>query len=370
MSDIHVNIISFNIPYPPDYGGLIDVFYKIKALHAAGIKIHLHCFEYGRNKYRELEVLCEEVIYYKRKPMWKGFFSDKPFIVSSRNNKKLKENLKANNYAIIFEGLHCCYYLDDPAFKYRKKIVRMHNDEAGYYLNLARNEKNILKKIYFYEEYRRLYKYEKVLQYADHILCISHQEAEEYKKKFKHADYLAPFHGNSKVTSVSGKGNYVLYHGNLSVNENEMAALFLTEDVFNDLPYSLFIAGKDPADSLIDEIKHPGVKLFTNPSVPELHELMQNAHLHILPAFTETGIKLKLLQSLFKGRFCIVNSAMVNNTGLEKYCFVADDAEQMKAAIHTTFEKEFSDTDLLFRKNIETEFSDTAEIQKLIALLR
>ncbi|MBC8045656.1 MAG: mannosyltransferase, partial [Fimbriimonadaceae bacterium] len=85
---------------------------------------------------------------------------------------------------------------------------------------------------------------------------------------------------------------------------------------------------------------------------------------------TETGIKLKLLQALFKGRFCIVNSAMVNNTGLEKYCIVADDAEQMKAAIHKTFKKEFSDADLLFRKNIEKEFSDISEIKKLITLLQ
>jgi len=31
-----LHIISFNIPYPPDYGGVMDVFYKIKALHDLG----------------------------------------------------------------------------------------------------------------------------------------------------------------------------------------------------------------------------------------------------------------------------------------------------------------------------------------------
>ena len=35
-----VNIVSFNIPYPPNYGGVIDVFFKIKALSKAG-KINL-----------------------------------------------------------------------------------------------------------------------------------------------------------------------------------------------------------------------------------------------------------------------------------------------------------------------------------------
>ncbi|MCX6283192.1 MAG: mannosyltransferase, partial [Bacteroidetes bacterium] len=41
----HLHIVSFDIPYPPDYGGVIDVYYKIKTLSEAGVKIHLHCFE-------------------------------------------------------------------------------------------------------------------------------------------------------------------------------------------------------------------------------------------------------------------------------------------------------------------------------------
>ena len=39
-----LHIISFDNPYPPVYGGVIDVFYKIKDLHAEGYEIYLHCF--------------------------------------------------------------------------------------------------------------------------------------------------------------------------------------------------------------------------------------------------------------------------------------------------------------------------------------
>ena len=42
------------------------MFYKIKALHELGIKIHLHCFEYGRGQQPELNKYCEEVFYYQR----------------------------------------------------------------------------------------------------------------------------------------------------------------------------------------------------------------------------------------------------------------------------------------------------------------
>ena len=50
MPPLRLHIVSFDIPWPPNYGGIIDVFYKIRALHGAGVQIHLHCFEYQRQQ--------------------------------------------------------------------------------------------------------------------------------------------------------------------------------------------------------------------------------------------------------------------------------------------------------------------------------
>ena len=55
---MQIHIISLNVPYPANYGGVIDVFYKIKSLHEAGVQIHLHCFDYGRGNQPELEKYC------------------------------------------------------------------------------------------------------------------------------------------------------------------------------------------------------------------------------------------------------------------------------------------------------------------------
>ena len=38
-------------------------------MHKLGIKIHLHCFEYGRGQQPELQQYCEEVIYYHRESL-------------------------------------------------------------------------------------------------------------------------------------------------------------------------------------------------------------------------------------------------------------------------------------------------------------
>ncbi len=61
MKNRSINIISFNIPYPPNYGGIIDVYYKLKSLHNLGVKIYLHCFDYGRGIKNELEKICVKV---------------------------------------------------------------------------------------------------------------------------------------------------------------------------------------------------------------------------------------------------------------------------------------------------------------------
>ena len=43
---VKINFISLDIPEPPNYGGAIDIYYKIKALLKLDCKIILHCFQF------------------------------------------------------------------------------------------------------------------------------------------------------------------------------------------------------------------------------------------------------------------------------------------------------------------------------------
>ena len=142
MSELHLHIISFDIPYPANYGGVIDVFYKIRALYEAGVKIHLHCFKYHRQPAAELEKYCCQIHYYPRKTGLLSAISYKPYIVYSRRSKELLYNLCRDNYPILFEGLHSCYYLSHKKLQDRVKIYRESNIEHHYYFHLFRYHKN------------------------------------------------------------------------------------------------------------------------------------------------------------------------------------------------------------------------------------
>ncbi len=137
----YLNIIAFNIPWPANYGGIIDVYYKIKALHQCGVKIILHCFEYERAHSPELEAICEKVFYYKRHTGLRTNITLLPYNVYSRKHPELIANLLKNDYPILFEGLHCCYYINDPRLHNRKKIYREANIEHDYYYHLAQAER-------------------------------------------------------------------------------------------------------------------------------------------------------------------------------------------------------------------------------------
>lgn len=352
-SDKHLHVVSFNVPYPPDYGGVIDVFYKLKSLHSLGIKIHLHCFTYGREESKELADICETVNYYPRKKFYQAIYSSIPYIVGSRQSDELLSNLTADNYPVLFEGLHTCFYLNHPALKDKVKAVRMHNVEWDYYRSLSESESNYLIKFYLDQESKKLKKFEDELKNADKIFAISKADYEYLRQSYEQITYVSAFHNNEEVTSKPGKGDYVLYHGNLSVAENNQAAMFLAKKVAEGMPHKFIFAGKNPTTALKKEIKNiPNIQLIENPPFEKMAELIANAHINLLYTFQQTGIKLKLLNSLYRGRFVIVNSKMVNNTGLENFCYKEDNPKVTQRIITNLMDIDFAEHDIQKRKTL------------------
>ena len=353
MTNIH--LVAFNVPFPANYGGVIDVFYKIKALNSIGIKVHLHCFEYGRNHADELFEICESVQYYKRNTSITQHLTRLPYIVQSRINESLLNNLIKDDFPILFEGLHCCGMLASQQLKTRLKFVRMHNVEWQYYEHLAKKERNIIKQLFFKLEGWKLKRFEKIIQKADVIVTISPNDTTYFQTKYakKQIVYVPAFHPNEHISSKVGQGDYILFHGDLSVMDNEKAALFLIDKVFNDLTIPLVIAGLNPSERLLAKA-NKNVLIKANVSHQTMIDLLQNAQANILISFHAAGMKLKLLNALFQGRFCIVNSFMIENTGMDKYCLIGNEPEILKQHLMNIKELSFNTSQIEKRKQLLT----------------
>jgi hypothetical protein len=348
-----IHIISFDIPFPANYGGVIDVYYKIKALHGAGIRIHLHCFEYNRKPASELEKYCTSVHYYPRNTGLLANISLKPYIVVSRMSTALMENLLKDHHPILFEGLHSCGFIGDKRLKGRFLIYRESNIEHHYYYHLFQAEKSPGKKLFFLAESIRLHLFQKTLRHASVMLTVSKEDTKYLSAHFpgNRVVYLPSFHNHDEVRIIPGRGRYALYQGKLSVPENSTAAEFLIKQVWENSFPELVIAGLDPPEWLVRMAAgRPNIRFVVNPSDEEMLGLIQEAHVNIMVTFQSTGLKLKLLNALFNGRFCLVNPQMVNGTSLDTLCNIAPDHTSLKNELQHLFKQEF-DEDMIKQRN-------------------
>ena len=369
-----LNIVSLNIPWPANYGGVIDIYYKIKALHDYGIKIILHCFEYERPHTKELEEVCEEVYYYRRRTGLLSNFSALPYNVYSRKDKRLINNLLKNDYPILFEGLHTCYYLNDSRLRGRFKIFRECNIEHDYYRETGKAEHNILKKCFFYIEAQRFKQFQKRVVDAELLIAVSKTDTEYLQKEFPQnkVEFIPCFHGNDEITSTAGQSDFLLYHGKLSVKENEKAALYLIDNVFSKLtPYRCVIAGMDPSARLLKTAsRYKNITVEANPTLEQINKRIKTAQINLLVTFQGTGLKLKLLNSLFSGRHVVVNPMMLAGSGLDELCHIADTSKKMIEVCCELMKTPFS-TDILEhrRKLLFPVFSNEYQAGRLIEMI-
>ena len=205
------HVIAFDVPYPPNYGGVIDVFYKLKHLHQAGAIIHLHCYQYGRDEAPELLKYCKTVTYYKRSTKNIALhFSLTPFTVLTRRSKTLEENLLKDNHPILFEVLHTCYLLNDSRFENRIKLYRQSNIEHEYYKQLAQSEKSFLKRLYLQLEAFKLKRFENIVNKATAVLAVNEKDTLYFQNNYPKVKsiFLPSFHNNTEVKSKLGRGEF------------------------------------------------------------------------------------------------------------------------------------------------------------------
>ena len=205
------------------------------------------------------------------------------------------------------------------------------------------------------------------------MLVVSKTDAEYLQERFKTSRviYLPSFHPNDEFSVLPGRGDYALYHGKLSVTENYQAAEYLITKLFAGSNHQLSVAGLEPPDHLQNLIKlHSNIKLIANPDDKTMFGLIQNAQVNILVTFQETGLKLKLLNTLFKGRFCLVNRAMVAGTGLESLCEIAEGATALQEKLAELFTKDFDMSEVNRRREmLAGNYSNTSNAEKLISLI-
>lgn len=366
-----LHIVCLDAPSPPDYGGAIDMYYKIKSLAEIGKKISLHYFNYNPSRDAEgLATDCAEVYTYERKKIYQSLPILQPFIVQSRVNTSLIARLNADEYPILLEGLHCAGLI--PFVNRQERIVlRMHNEEVSYYHHLAKSEPGFLKRKYFEQESRLLNRFQQGMRKEVKLACLSETDMDIFRKSyaFQNCHFIPCFIPWQAVSISAGKSDFCLYHGNMSVSENEEAALWLIKNVFSKLDVPFTIAGKGISKRLTSAAAaFHHIKLINQPKIAMINELVKAAHIHVLPSMNRTGVKLKLLNALLNGRFCITNENGVMGSRITTGLHIANDAKDWIDYIKQTMPKAFEQKEMQAREKVLALYNNRENAFRLNAL--
>ena len=115
---------------------------------------------------------------------------------------------------------------------------------------------------------------------------------------------------------------------------------------------------------------HQNVLIVSNPGGDHLNQLITGAHINLLPTFQATGFKLKLLNALFNGRFCIGTPQLTEGTGLDELCITVENDQQMIEQINKCLSSAFtSEMVEARREKLNENYSNRSAVSKLVDLI-
>ena len=247
-------------------------------------------------------------------------------------------------------------------------MVRTHNIEHDYYRGLIGNAP-ILKRLFFWWESIKLKKYEPILRHATWLLAIKPSDATHFKS-FNQQTIVIPavLPLESTIAKREKTEPFVLFHGNLSVIENDLGARWIIRalDELLTVDFPLVIAGKNPSQELIRCADGKRIKIFANPDESEMQNLIAGARVHALYSDVGSGTKLKFLSSLSANGHVLVNTAVAGDIPKNEYFHVADDAVSFARVFSTIYDKKLSALQIAKRREwLQSVFGAKNTVQKI-----
>lgn len=370
--------------YPPD-GGSLAILSSAKAYIRNGHKVHL------LNMVTHKHINDDKII----EPEYKDFlnitginintrislikliinflFSKTPFIanrfISNDFELKLSNLLKNHSYDFVqIEGLYVLQYMQCIRQNFKGKVLyRPHNVE---YLIWKRNyieTKSLFKKIYFKSLYQRLKKLEeKYLNTYDFLIPISHSDAETFNELGNNRPVkVSPFGidlknlQNQYIEKKSDSEQFINYIGALDWIPNQEGLLWFIDECFPIILKSfpkikLNIAGRNAPDWLIKKFDHTNIQFWGE--VENAYEYIQNAGPIIVPLFSGSGMRVKIIESMaFKKSVVATNIAAEGiNCSHHENILLADNPQ------------EFANSSILLLKNKDLQKEIGEKAYKLV----
>jgi len=292
--------------------------------------------------------------------------------------QKLTEILRKDKYDIIqLEMLYMATYLDIIR-KYSKApvVLRAHNIEHKIWQRIADNCPNPFKRLYLDHLYRTLKRFEiGIINKLDGIVAITPVDARNLDRLSHSTNIISiPFGINLDTLPeqpVQPEEASLFHIGTMNWFPNEEGIKWLISEVWplvhQRLPdIELHLAGRYMPDWLL-KLNIP--KINVEGEVPDVWEYMQQYSIMVVPLFSGSGIRIKIVEAMAAGKAIITTAIGAEGINYEngQHLLIAKDARSFADAII----KLYNDKDLRdnlgknARKLISKEHDNNKLMQKL-----
>ena len=342
------------VPFPKDSGGRIrtasilkylSIFFDIDVIAYSQAEVekqyinelssytkNLHIFQKGKPSY-----LKHLLFFLKRKS---GIASG---IYSSSMQKYILKQIEENDYQFLwFERLFTTIYLNRKVksiFK-GKIIVNTHDVDHLSVFQMYLNSSNILRKIYWKNEYHVVARMEKhCIKNADMILVVSSIDKNEYIKEFNNPDkfYVCP--NGVEVRPLDGEGldkrlkKSFLFVGSLDYVFNNDAICWFLQEIWpfflKKVPDASFtiVGSGTPKQNTMHIIEESKNTIFKG-RVDSIEPFYGNYSALVVPLLSGSGTRIKILESFSYGMPVISTSKGAEGLTDSEAVLIADSPEE------------------------------------------
>lgn len=338
-------------PYPLKDGESIAVTYLSKALHKQGCEISLLSMNTSKhytnidqlpadyNQYEQIEVVdIDNSI--KISQAFLNLFTKESYHVSRFISKdfetKLIEMITENDYDVIqLETLYLTPYIDIIK-KHCNAIVAMraHNIEHEIWDRITQNTKSIAKKAYLKMLTQRLKDYElDHLNDYDYLITVSDRDLVKYKGLgYTNGAMSSPIGlklNNYKLSPGPIASMDLCFIGALDWRPNSEGLMWFLDNVWGDYQgeSKLHIAGRNTPESLKNMNRK---QVVVHGEVPDAVEFISQFPLMIVPLFSGSGTRVKILEGMALGKVVITTTQGLEGIDAKhnEHVLIADTKEE------------------------------------------
>ena len=345
-------------PYPLKDGESVAVTFLAKALNELGCEVTLLAMNTTKH-YINIEELPESFNHYKAihtvdidnrvNPFaaLKALVTGKNYFLSRFESeeyaKKIKALLKAENFDIIqFETLQTLIYAREEIFgeSQAKIVLRSHNVEHEIWERIVKNSKSGPKKWYLNRLMKQLKRFElEKNNEIDSLVAITQRDMEYFHKLgFNGIGHVTPIglatsHYEPNWNSFNEKPT-LSFIGSLDWLPNlEGVEWFLTNVMVKLQSIDLHIAGRNTPQHLLElEMNNVDIHGEVDSSV----DFINDYSIMIVPLFSGSGMRVKILEGLALGRVILTTSIGVEGIPAVdgEHLFIVNTAEEFVEKIN------------------------------------